>query len=228
MATAKKKTANTKKTNKGAAKPTTQVQWGSLRFRVDGKIVRGVDGFQASIKAKDDNSKCLKQFTEAEEIKFSILTSLETGGNPIKDYNYLKSFINADDQGETKACRLKVQEPYMTTERHIEEHRVLVTAPYHDSRREYYRTILSYKDVSVMDCKLTNWKGGKFKLSSVSMSDVQMDGKGRIHAARIDLAFVEVPEYLGTPDPVTGQNDFDGSWRQVKTYRQQSLVNNTW
>lgn len=229
-----KKTATkkkvTKKTKKTSSSGRTIVKWGSLRFRVDGKVVRSVEGFQASLKEKESDSKCKKKYTEPEEIKFNISTSLETGGNPLKDYNYLKSFINANGKGEKKAMKLKVQETGVQTEiRGYMSYFIPGSSEY--SKPKGPTVVTKYKT------KLAYWKGGKFKLKSVTLKDVQMDGRGRMHAARIELSFVEVPGNIGKgikqKDPETGKEvvkykNFDGSWKQVKKYRSQSLVENTW
>ena len=189
----------------------TLVQWGPLKFRADSKIVRSVDGFQASLKIKDSDSECKKRYTEPEEIKFTVITSLETGGNPIKDYNYLKSFINADKKGARQACKLKIQEPYE------DKKKVKVTVKVKTGKKKKKtKTKTKTKTIQVYNSKLKDWKGSKFKLQSVSLKDTKMDGRGRIHCAKIELSFIEVPE------------NGDGSWKQVKQMRKDSLVKKTW
>ena len=189
----------------------TLVQWGPLKFRAESKIIRNIDGFQASLKIKDSDSKCKKEFTEPEEIKFTVLTSLETGGNPIKDYNYLKSFIGANEKGEAKACTLKIQEPFMDKKK--VKVRVQVKS---GSKKKKAKTKIKTQTEKYYNTRLTAWKGAKFKLQSVNIKDTLMDGKGLIHCAKIELSFIEVP----------GKDD--GSWKKVKQYRKDSLVKKTW
>ncbi len=76
-----------------------QIQWGKLNFKTNGKVIRGVKDFNASLAKKESDSKSKKQFTELETVSFTITTSLATGGNPLKDYNFLKTFIGLPVNG---------------------------------------------------------------------------------------------------------------------------------
>lgn len=76
-----------------------QVQWGKLKFQVSGGIVRGVKDFNASLAIKKDDSKSKKKYTENETLSFTITTSIATGGNPIKDYDFLKTYIGYPAKG---------------------------------------------------------------------------------------------------------------------------------
>lgn len=83
----------------------TQVKWGTLNFNVTGKITRGVTGFTASIAKKGKDSESKKEFTEAEEVSFTITSSLVAGGNPLKDYTLLKSFIAYNSKAKKEKKR---------------------------------------------------------------------------------------------------------------------------
>lgn len=71
----------------------TQVIWGKLKFKVDGRIAHGVRSLTASLKAKDEKSESKKKYSEAEEISFSITSHVLVGGSPINDYDFLKSYV---------------------------------------------------------------------------------------------------------------------------------------
>jgi hypothetical protein len=148
----------------------TQVIWGKLNFNVAGNIIRGVDGFKASISIKEKDSESKKKFTELEEVSFSVKTSLETGGNPIKDYNYLKTYIKYPKKGYA----LQINE----------------------------------------GSGFETWKGLKFLLEKVDLSDTKMDSRGRIHAGTINLTFREKNKKLNK--------------KKVKKFRQQSELTGTW
>lgn len=127
-----------------------QIKWGKMNFKVTGNVVRGVKGFAAGTKIKGDKSDSKKAFTENETIAFSITTSLATGGNPIKDYGYLKTFIGYPKKG--------------------------------------YKMMVNFGTGST----LGKWKGGKFRLDAVDLSNTLMDSYGRLLAAEIKLSFTEV------------------------------------
>ncbi len=153
-----------------------QIQWGKLRFKVEGKLVRGVTNYSATLKAKGDSSKSKKAFTENETISFTITTSLYTGGNPLKDYDYLKTYINNPKKGSKMMIN--------------------------DGKKK----------------KLVNYRGGKFRLTSVTLTNTQMDNKGRVLMGEINLSFEEV----GTKG--------NGKKGKVKKYRKQALkgLKSTW
>ena len=148
----------------------TQVIWGKLNFNVNGSVIRGVSGFKASISIKEKDSKCKKKFTEQEEVSFSIKTSLEAGGNPIKDYNYLKTYIKYPKKGYA----LQINE----------------------------------------GSGFETWKGLKFVMEKVDLSETRMDAKGRIHAGTINLTFKEANKKLNK--------------KKVKKFRRQSELQGTW
>ncbi|MBQ7615684.1 MAG: hypothetical protein IJU77_11610 [Butyrivibrio sp.] len=83
----------------------TQVQWGKLKFNVNGRVAHGVKSFAASLKMKDEGSKCKKKYSEPEEVSFSITTHVLAGGNPLNDYDFLKSYVG-------QKGHLKVNETY--------------------------------------------------------------------------------------------------------------------
>ncbi|MCR4834376.1 MAG: hypothetical protein K5900_12445 [Butyrivibrio sp.] len=153
----------------------TMVKWGSLKFRVDGKVVRSIKDFSASLVMKGDDSKSKKKFTELEEVSFTVMSSLATKGNPIKDYDYLKSFINFKEKG----YKLMVNNGTGTS--------------------------------------LSAWKGGYFNLTEVSLASTQMDGRGRIIAAEIQLKFTEVNNK---------KTQKIGTKKKIKKYRKKSNLKN--
>ncbi len=71
----------------------TQVQWGKLKFNVDGRIAHGVKSLTASLKIKKEDAKHKKVYSDPEEISFSITSHVLVGGSPINDYDYLKSYV---------------------------------------------------------------------------------------------------------------------------------------
>lgn len=70
-----------------------QFKWGKLKFKVDNNVAHGIEAYAASLKAKADGSKSQKAYSEAETISFSITSSVLTGGRPMHDYNFLKSYV---------------------------------------------------------------------------------------------------------------------------------------